>query len=141
MNTHLAVAVHILVAVESLSRKGNGPVPTEAISWSAKTHKVFILRIVNKLESFGLVKTIRGPHGGIELTKKGKKSTLKDVYLATQEDINVYKIHETNEKCGIGNNIIDVLNDVQNDLDSKLLDEMSKISITDLTIKIILNII
>lgn len=107
--------------------------PTAALSWSAKTHKIFILRIVKKLEAYGLVETVRGPQGGIKLLKAGDQITLADVYLATQEVERVYKIHETNDRCQIGNNVSDVLADVQEDLDMILLAAMSKRTIADIT--------
>lgn len=133
MNTHFAVAAHILVALEAMRKnKPNTPMPTAALSWSAQTHKVFILRIVKKIEEYGLVNTIRGPKGGIILTRPGSEISLEDVFLATKDNDNIYKIHSTNDRCQIGNNVIDVLATYQKELDTILLQKLSEITIAQL---------
>lgn len=133
MNTHFAVASHILTALEARRRSHpDQPMPTAALSWSAQTHKVFILRIVKKIEEAGLVKTVRGPKGGIVMTLPGSDISLADVYLATKDDASAIKIHPTNDRCQIGNNVVDVLEVVQQELDATLLEKLSEVSIEQL---------
>ena len=134
MNTHFAVASHLLVAIEATRRRlGEKPMPTAALSWSVQTHKVFVLRVIKKLEEVGLVETVRGPKGGIVMTRPGSEITLADVYEATREDENIYKIHSTNDRCQIGNNVIDALANVQKELDNLIIQRLSVTTISELT--------
>lgn len=134
MNARFAIAVHILVALNAAQKRlGGKPIPTSAIAWSAKTHNVFLLRIAKSLEKKGFIKTIRGKNGGLILNLPGEQISLADVYLATQESSDVYKVHDTNPNCRIGDNVRDVLQEIREKVNNELIEQLRRKTIDEVS--------
>ena len=94
-----------------------------------------MLRIIKILEKKNLVKVVRGPKGGLLLKKPANLIFLDEVYKAVQEDTKSYKIHNTENRCVIGDNVFTVLRSLQEKLDNQLYDLLSSLTIEDLTSK------
>ncbi|MDR0637439.1 MAG: Rrf2 family transcriptional regulator [Spirochaetaceae bacterium] len=109
ISTKYSIAVHILLSAEYF--KDNYKVTSDFLAASANTNPVIIRKIMGLLRDAGLIKVASGT-GGIELTKKPKELSLKDIYLAVNpiKDGKLFNIHKKSApKCPVGGNIIDLL--------------------------------
>ena len=77
---------------------------------TVNTNPVVIRRLLLDLQEAGLVRTLRGPHGGAILCKKPEKITLLQVHYAV-ESPHVFGLHPNQpmEECPIGRGIQDAL--------------------------------
>lgn len=72
------------VMMELAGHYGRGPMPVEAIAKNQDISGKYIHILVMALRSAGLVRTVRGPNGGYELTKAPASITALDVVSALE---------------------------------------------------------
>jgi len=75
------------VMMELAGHYGRGPKPVDIIARNQDISGKYIHLIVMKLRSAGLVRSVRGPSGGYELTKTPAAITALDVVLALEGKI------------------------------------------------------
>jgi DNA-binding IscR family transcriptional regulator len=105
IGTRFSIAIHILLSVEVF--KGKKKVTSKFLSSSAHTNAVIIRKIMGQLRDAGLIEIASGT-GGITLTRKPEKISLRDIYLAVDpvKDGKLFKIHkDTESHCPVGGNI------------------------------------
>ena len=107
MNTHFAVAVHVLTF---LAEQGGTPVTSEAVASSVGTNASFIRRILAQLGRAGLTTAQPGFAGGTILARPADKISLRDVYHAVDDERALIPLHPSpHPKCRVGRNIKGVL--------------------------------
>lgn len=107
MNTRFAVATHILTFLQT---QNDVPASSELIASSVNTNPSLIRRLLQQLGKAGLTTSQMGTGGGALLGRPADSITLLDVYKATNEDGDVFAIHQDpNPKCPVGRNIQVVL--------------------------------
>lgn len=72
------------VMMELAGHYGRGPMPTDAIARNQGISGKYIHLLVMGLRSAGLVRTVRGPSGGYELSKAPASITALDVVSALE---------------------------------------------------------
>jgi Rrf2 family protein len=109
-NSRYTVAIHALLLLQD--RSGSW-VTSEWIASSASTNPVVIRRLLQRLQSVGLVEGQKGARGGYRLRRPASEITLWAVYEAMRED-GPFGLHPStpNPRCPVGGNIQDHLKDV-----------------------------
>ena len=72
------------VMMELADHYGRGPMPVDAIARNQEISGKYIHLLAIGLRSAGLVRTVRGPSGGYELTKNPSSVTALDVVAALE---------------------------------------------------------
>ena len=72
------------VMIELAAQYGNGPVLVDGIAKNQEISGKYIHVIVSGLKSAGLVRSVRGPNGGYELTRSPSRITAFDVISALE---------------------------------------------------------
>jgi len=110
INTRLAVAIHILTAIELSAVKGL-PSTSDYLALSVNTNPVVVRRVIGMLKKAGLV-DVKAGVGGASLRRKPADITWLDVYNAMKvgEDVALFHMHENpTQRCYIGKYIHEVL--------------------------------
>jgi len=110
INTRLAVALHVMTAIELSAVKGVAST-SDYLALSVNTNPVVIRRIIGMLKRADLVEVKAGV-GGASLRRKPAEITWLDVYHAvkTSEDAALFHMHENpQQRCYIGRHIHAVL--------------------------------
>lgn len=129
MNTHFAVATHILTFLQLQPGKA---VSSETIAASVNTNSGFVRRLLSHLRRAGLTKSVMGTSGGTVLSRPGDRITLLDVYRATGAEGQIFTLHsDPNPVCPVGNNILGVLNVRLDAAEQALQDKLAKTTIAD----------
>ena len=82
VSNRLDYAVRALL--ELTLRAGQGPVPTREIARAQSIPEAFAHQVLGALVKDGLVRTLRGPGGGHQLTKAPESTTLLDIVTAVE---------------------------------------------------------
>ena len=107
MNTHFAVAVHILVFI---AEQGGVPVTSQRVAGSVGTNPSFVRRVVAQLGRAGLTKGQEGSGGGTILSRDPTSITLRDVYHAVDDTRVLVPLHPSpHPMCKVGGNITGAL--------------------------------
>jgi Rrf2 family protein len=112
INSRFAVAVHLLTLLSMGEQRFSGePLTSETAAGSVNTNPVVIRRILGSLRKAGMVRSQPGPNGGWFLARKPSEITLRDVYLAVEDD-ELFSMHHSppSQKCPVGANIQTALN-------------------------------
>lgn len=72
------------VMVELAGSFGQGPVLVESVARREELSAKYIHVLMTGLRSAGLIRTVRGPHGGYELTRPPAEITVLDVVSALE---------------------------------------------------------
>lgn len=130
MNTHFAIAAHILVF---LAEKGGEPVTSESVAASVGTNASFARRILAELGRAGLTQAQEGSGGGAVLARPADRITLRDVYHAVDNDRELVPLHPSpHPQCPIGRNITGVLGGAVADIEDAVDRELSRTTVADL---------
>src|ERR1051326_6624288 len=70
--------------IELARRYGQGPVQCAEIAASQKIPEAYLDQLLSGLRRVGIVRSIRGPHGGHELARDPRTLTLGDVVTALE---------------------------------------------------------
>lgn len=103
ISTRFSDSIHILAFIETY--KGKLPLTSENIAGSIETSPVVVRRLMGKLRSAGLIKTVHGS-ADPKLIRDPKDISLYDVFLAVEDDQHIFTIDQkTNPECIVGGNI------------------------------------
>jgi Rrf2 family protein len=70
--------------IELARRYGQGPVQCAEIASSQKIPEAYLDQLLSGLRRVGIVRSVRGPHGGHELARDPRQLTLGDVVTALE---------------------------------------------------------
>ena len=70
--------------IELARRAGQGPVQCAEIAASQKIPEAYLDQLLSSLRRAGIVRSVRGPHGGHELARDPRQLTLGDVVTALE---------------------------------------------------------
>ncbi len=70
--------------IELARRFGQGPVQCAEIAASQKIPEAYLDQLLSGLRRVGIVRSVRGPHGGHELARDPRQLTLGDVVTALE---------------------------------------------------------
>jgi len=70
--------------IELARRYGQGPVQCAEIAASQKIPEAYLDQLLSGLRRVGIVRSVRGPHGGHELARDPRQLTLGDVVTALE---------------------------------------------------------
>jgi Rrf2 family protein len=130
VNTHFAVAVHILVFI---AEQGGAPVTSQVVAGSVGTNPSFIRRVVSQLGRAGLTKGQEGSGGGTVLARDAQAITLRDVYHAVDETRVLVPLHPSpHPLCKVGGNILGALAETVHDVGDAVDARLDRTTIADL---------
>src|SRR3979490_1313580 len=70
--------------IELARRAGQGPVQCAEIAASQKIPESYLDQLLSSLRRVGIVRSVRGPHGGHELARDPRQLTLGDIVTALE---------------------------------------------------------
>jgi Rrf2 family transcriptional regulator, cysteine metabolism repressor len=70
--------------IELARRSGQGPVQCAEIAASQKIPEAYLDQLLSALRRVGIVRSVRGPHGGHELARDPRQLTLGDIVTALE---------------------------------------------------------
>ena len=81
--------------IELARRYGQGPVQCAEIAASQKIPEAFLDQLLSALRRVGIVRSVRGPHGGHELARDPRQLTLGDIVTALEGPVVPHEfVHE-----------------------------------------------
>lgn len=129
ISTRFSDSIHILAFIETY--KGKLPLSSEHIAASIETSPVVVRRLMGKLRSAGLIKTVHGS-ADPKLMREPKDISLYDVFLAVEDEQHLFAIDpKTNPNCIVGGNIQTTLSDFYNQAEMAAKAKLATISLQD----------
>lgn len=130
MNTHFAVAVHVLIFI---AEQRGTPVTSTTVAGSVGTNASFVRRILTRLGRAGLTTGQEGAGGGTVLARPPEAITLRDVYQAVDETRELVPLHPSpHPMCKIGRNIKGVLGATVAQVEETVNVQLDRTTIADL---------
>jgi Rrf2 family protein len=106
------LGIHALAYLARHSREA--PVTTASIAAAYGVSEAHLSKVFQRLSKAGLVKSVRGPHGGFRLARAPGKITLRDIYEALDGPLGRSICLLNKPKCGLERCVLgDLLTDVQ----------------------------
>lgn len=130
ISSRFTLAVHILACIAVIK---DMKITSNLLAGSTNTNPVIVRKILGQLKNAGLVEVVRGT-GGAFLAKPPEEISFLDVYHAVEcvDRGELFHFHENpNEKCPIGRNIHNVLDDKLEQVQRALERELASISMAD----------
>ncbi|MBD8085311.1 Rrf2 family transcriptional regulator [Limosilactobacillus urinaemulieris] len=129
ISTRFSDSIHILAFIETY--KGKLPLSSEHIAASIETSPVVVRRLMGKLRSAGLLKTVHGS-ADPKLMREPKDISLYDVFLAVEDEQHLFAIDpKTNPDCIVGGNIQATLSNFYNQAEMAAKAKLATISLQD----------
>lgn len=129
ISTRFSDSIHILAFIETY--KGKLPLSSENIAKSIETSPVVVRRLMGKLRSAGLIKTVHGS-ADPKLIQAPKDISLYEVFLAVEEDQHIFTIdHKTNPECIVGGNIQSALSEFYQQAETAAKAKLASITLQD----------
>ena len=131
ISSRFTLAIHIFACVDIF--KNDYKVTSDFISKSTNVNPVIIRKILLQLRNAGLIEVARGT-GGTTITRPLSEITFLDIYRAVEcvEDNTLFHFHENpNEKCPVGRNIHNVLDDKLQRVQAAMEIELRSITLED----------
>ncbi len=129
INIKFSVALHCLVFIAE--KQEHIKITSAILAESAGCNPAVIRRILNTLQSAGIITTLRGV-GGNYLAKEPNAISLYDVYAAVEPENlpHFIGIHANpSEHCPVGANIENVLLSAYDEIEKAAFDKMKSISL------------
>lgn len=130
ISSRFTLAVHILTCIAVIK---DTKVTSNFLAGSTNTNPVIVRKILGQLKNASLVEVVRGT-GGAFLAKPPEDISFLDIYQAVEcvERGELFHFHENpNEKCPIGRNIHNVLDDKLEQVQRAMERELASISMAD----------
>ena len=131
ISSRFTLAIHIFACVDIF--KNDYKVTSDFISKSTNVNPVIIRKILLQLRNAGLIEVARGT-GGTTITRPLSEITFLDIYRVVEcvEDNTLFHFHENpNEKCPVGRNIHNVLDDKLQRVQAAMERELRSITLED----------
>lgn len=129
MDTKFSSAIHTLILI---SESGT-PMNSEQIATSVGTNASYIRKLTTRLRKSGIIEGRRGI-SGFKLVKKPEDISLLDIYdsVMETESLHIFDIHQNpNDECIVGHNIRPVLNGMFRNMEERVENELSSITLKD----------
>ena len=130
ISSRFTLAVHILACIAVIK---DMKITSNLLAGSTNTNPVIVRKILGQLKNAGLVEVVRGT-GGASLAKPPEEISFLDIYQAVEcvERGELFHFHENpNEKCPIGRNIHNVLDNKLEQVQRAMERELASISMAD----------
>lgn len=128
-----AITLHIL---SLLSKFPDEYLSSEFLAGSMNLHPVLIRKEIANLKKHNIVESKEGKNGGTKLLKPAEKINLDDIFKMTFEKVTLgYSKNDPNPDCPIGKNINNKLDELYDEINKKISNELSTISLTEFTSK------
>ncbi|MBO5033192.1 MAG: Rrf2 family transcriptional regulator [Lachnospiraceae bacterium] len=131
ISSRFTLAVHIITCMDTF--KNDYKVTSDFLASSTNVNPVIIRRLLGQLKTAGLVEVARGS-GGASVARPLDEITFLDIYKAVEcvECGELFHFHENpNNKCPVGRNIHNILDDKLNRVQQAMENELSSITIAD----------
>lgn len=129
ISTRFSDSIHILAFIETY--KSKLPLSSENIAGSIETSPVVVRRLMGKLRSAGLLKTVHGS-ADPKLTREPKDISLYDVFLAVEDERHLFTVDpRTNPECIVGGNIQATLGDFYSQAENAAKAKLASITLKD----------
>ncbi|MFI3229788.1 MAG: Rrf2 family transcriptional regulator [Bacillota bacterium] len=131
ISSKLAMGIHIVIAIDRFA--GEYKVTSEFLSGSLSVNPVMVRQILVGLKHEGIT-TITDRNKGIELAKRLDKISMYDIYKGVEcAEKSIFGFHTNpNERCPVGANIHNLLDDRFDNLQSELESNMKKQKLSDI---------
>ncbi len=123
------IAIHAMVYLATLNESELAS--TKEIAGTYGVSEAHLSKVIQRLTHTGLVKTFRGPKGGISLAKPSNKITLLNVYEAIEGPMPTSTCLLGKSKCGGGC----VLGDLISSVNKQVRTRFSEIKLSDFAAK------
>ncbi len=115
--------------IELARRYGQGPVQCAEIAASQKIPEAYLDQLLSGLRRVGIVRSVRGPHGGHELARDPRQLTLGDVVTALEGPVVPHEfVHSPSsdaaDACAVRNAWLEATQASQRVLDSTTIQEL-----------------
>lgn len=129
MDTKFSTAIHTLILIS----ESEMPMNSEQIATSVGTNASYIRKLTTRLRKSGIIEGRRGI-SGFKLVKKPEDISLLDIYdsVMETENLHIFDIHQNpNDECIVGHNIRPVLNGMFRNMEERVENELSSITLKD----------
>jgi len=130
----MPVAVQILLCIAKFD--GVFKTTSTFLASSVQVNPVIIRKTLGQLKAAGLVEVAAGV-GGAKLLKAPQDITLREVFQAVEEDVDLFHIQENpNPQCPVGRNIQQVLGARLSVVKDNMLADFARVTLADLLVDI-----
>ena len=130
----MPVAVQILLCIAKFD--GVFKMTSTFLASSVNVNPVIIRKTLGQLKAAGLVEVAAGV-GGAKLLKASQDITLREVFQAVEEDVDLFHIQENpNPQCPVGRNIQQVLGARLSVVKDNMLADFARVTLADLLVDI-----
>ncbi|MBU3543892.1 MAG: Fe-S cluster assembly transcription factor [Betaproteobacteria bacterium] len=123
----------VTAMIDLALRETHGPVTLAGISQRQKISLSYLEQLFGKLRRFNIVESTRGPGGGYTLARKANEISVADIIVAVDEPLDATQCggkgncHSDEENHGLC-----MTHDLWTNLNSKMVDYLSSVSLRDL---------
>ena len=132
ISSRFTIAIHMLTCIETF--KEDYKVTSDFLASSINVNPVVIRRILSQLRDAGIIEVKRGT-GGASVLKPLGEITFLDVYRAVEciGENTLFHFHENpNQKCPVGKNIHNILDDRLRQVQDAMERELQTITLADM---------
>lgn len=111
VDTRFSVSIQIMM---TLAAHNDELINSELLAKVLKTNPTFVRKLVSNLVAANLITSYRGKGGGIKIAQQPSKISLKDIYLASNDEKPLMSVHKkpVSKQCLVSCCINDVLKTV-----------------------------
>lgn len=131
ISSRFTIAVHIFACIAAFEEEFK--ITSDFLAASVNVNPVIIRKLLSQLKSAGLITVKRGT-GGTTIAKELDEISFLDIYHAVEcvENGELFHFHENpNQKCPVGRNIHNVLDDKLEQVQNALENELKNITLND----------
>ncbi|MFM9989747.1 Rrf2 family transcriptional regulator [Flavobacterium sp.] len=122
-----AITLHILTLLTKFSDEY---LSSEYIAGSLNLHPVLVRKEIANLKKNHIVESKEGKNGGTKLLKPAKDISLDEIYKITFNTVTLgFSKNEPNPLCPVGNQINQNLENLYEDINQKISNQLSEISL------------
>jgi DNA-binding IscR family transcriptional regulator len=129
-STKLSVSIHILSVIALMEVE---PITSDYIASSINTNPALVRRLMSRLKKAKLI-TTSTKLGVTGLARKSEDISLLDVFLAVEDQRDLFSIHgNTNLNCPVGAKIEGTLKNLYDNIQTATEEKLSAITLADIT--------
>jgi Rrf2 family protein len=116
--------------IELARRFGQGPVQCAEIAASQKIPEAYLDQLLSGLRRVGIVRSVRGPHGGHELARDPRTLTLGDIVTALEGPVVPHDFVHSSDACAVRNAWLEATQASQRVLDQTTIQDLLEEQLT-----------
>jgi Rrf2 family protein len=129
LNQQFATALHIMAVLAYMEGR---LVSSKELSKSLYANPVTVRRIIGLLVKVRLVETVRGPSGGVRLSRSPKATNLAEIYFATEPVPFVAKREQKSAPdCPVGCRVDVLVSDLSSEIAEQVVAFLEKVTLSD----------